>query len=82
LFRSVGDPVLYLSNPKGVDEQIQRDSLDTIKRLNQKHLDVVGDPEIATRINSFELAHSHAAYRAGVDGHFQGIEGDAGNVRR
>jgi hypothetical protein len=57
MFRSVGDPVLYLSNPKGVDEQIQRDSLDTIKRLNQKHLDVVGDPEIATRINSFELAH-------------------------
>ena len=57
LFRSVGDPVLYLSNPKGVDEQIQRDSLDVIRRLNQKHLDVVGDPEIATRINSFELAH-------------------------
>ena len=57
MFRSVGEPVLYLSNPKGVDEQIQRDSLDAIKRLNQKHLDVVGDPEIATRINSFELAH-------------------------
>ncbi len=57
MFRSVGDPVLYLSNPKGVDEQIQRDSLDAIKRLNQKHLDVVGDPEIATRINSYELAH-------------------------
>src|SRR5204862_307811 len=57
LFRSVGDPVLYLSNPKGVDQAIQRDSLDTIKRLNQKHLDVVGDPEIATRINSFEMAY-------------------------
>src|SRR5881397_2091252 len=57
LFRSVGDPVLYLSNPKGVDQQIQRDSLDVIKRLNQKHLDVVGDPEIATRINSFEMAY-------------------------
>src|SRR6266540_3156303 len=57
LFRSVGDPVLYLSNPKGVDQQIQRDSLDSIKRLNQKHLDVVGDPEIATRINSFEMAY-------------------------
>src|SRR5438445_1800621 len=57
LFRSVGDPVLYLSNPKGVDQQIQRDSLDTIKRLNQKHFDVVGDPEISTRINSFEMAY-------------------------
>ena len=57
MFRSVGDPVLYLSNPRGVDDQIQRDTLASIKRLNQKRLDVVGDPEIATRINSFELAH-------------------------
>ena len=57
LFRSGGDPVLYLSNPPGVDEQVQRDSLDAIKRLNQKHLDVVGDPEIATRINAYELAY-------------------------
>jgi len=57
MFRSVGDPVLYLSNPKGVDKKIQDDSLATIKKLNQRHLDVVGDPEIATRINSFELAH-------------------------
>jgi len=56
MFRSVGDPVLHLSNPKGVDEQIQRDSLDAIKLLNQKHLDVVGDPEIAARINAYELA--------------------------
>jgi len=36
---------------------MQRDSLDAIKRLNQKHLDIVGDPEIATRINSFEMAY-------------------------
>jgi hypothetical protein len=57
MFRSVGDPVLYLSNPKGMDEQVQRDSLDTIKKLNQKRLDLVGDPEIATRINSFEMAY-------------------------
>src|SRR5256886_741555 len=57
LFRSSGDPVLYLSNPKGVDQQMQRDSLDAIKNLNQKHLDVVGDPEIATRINAFEMAY-------------------------
>lgn len=57
MFRSVGDPVLYLSNPKGVDGKIQGDTLDTIKRLNEGRMDVVGDPEIATRINSFELAH-------------------------
>lgn len=56
MFRSVGDPVLYLSNPPGVDDSIQRATLASIKRLNQQHLDVVGDPEIATRINSYELA--------------------------
>jgi hypothetical protein len=56
-FRGSGDPVLYLSNPRGVDNQIQRDSLDTLGRLNQSHLGAVGDPEIATRINSFEMAY-------------------------
>jgi len=57
LFRNVGDPVLYLSNPNGVDKELQRDTLDTVNKLNKKHLDVVGDPEIATRINSFEMAY-------------------------
>ncbi len=55
-FRNVGDPVLYLSNPRGVDDTLQRDSLDTINKLNKMRLDVTGDPEIATRINSFETA--------------------------
>jgi hypothetical protein len=62
-FRGSGDPVLYLSNPAGVDNQLQRDSLDMIKRLNEERLQTVGDPEIATRINSFEMAYrmqSHA----------------------
>lgn len=57
LFRNQGEPILYLSNPKGIDAEIQRDSLDTIKELNQKHLDALGDPEIATRINSYEMAY-------------------------
>ena len=57
MFRSSGDPVLYLSNPKGVDAAIQRDSLDTIRRVNQSHLGVMGDPEIATRINAYEMAY-------------------------
>jgi len=57
MFRNVGDPVMYLSNPKGIDRQVQRDSLDVIDRLNQEHLDLMGDPEIATRINSFEMAY-------------------------
>jgi len=55
-FRNIGDPVLYLSNLRGVDEKLQRDSLDTINKLNRMRLDVTGDPEIATRINSFEMA--------------------------
>jgi hypothetical protein len=55
-FRTSGDPVLYLSNPRGVDEQVQRDSLDAVRKLNQLQLERVGDPEIATRINSYEMA--------------------------
>jgi hypothetical protein len=56
-FRGSGDPVLYLSNPAGIDGETQKESLETLKSLNQKRLDVVGDPEIATRINSFEMAY-------------------------
>jgi hypothetical protein len=56
-FRSAGDPVLYLSNPPGVDRELQRDSLDALKKLNTMHLDSTHDPEIATRINSFEMAY-------------------------
>src|SRR5438045_4946734 len=55
MFRNQGEPILYLSNPKGVDAEMQRDSLDTLRRLNQTRLGVAGDPEIATRINSFEM---------------------------
>ncbi|PQO45985.1 DUF1501 domain-containing protein [Blastopirellula marina] len=55
--RNVGDPVLYLSNPQGIDAKVQRDSLDAINELNQMRLHTTGDPEIATRINSFEMAY-------------------------
>jgi len=55
-FRSGGDPVLYLSNPPGVDRELQRDSLDALQQLNQMRAGITGDPEIATRINSFEMA--------------------------
>ncbi|MDZ4782886.1 MAG: DUF1501 domain-containing protein [Planctomycetia bacterium] len=55
-FRGEGDPILYLSSPAGIDRQMQRDSLDTLARLNRRHLEVTGDPEVATRINSFEMA--------------------------
>lgn len=56
-FRSAGDPVLYLSSPPGVDNRLQRDSLDTLRQLNSMRLEVKGDPEIATRINSYEVAY-------------------------
>ncbi len=55
--RSEGDPILFLSNPPGIDEGVQRDSLDTLARLNQQRLDVVGDPEIAARMSAFEMAY-------------------------
>jgi hypothetical protein len=56
-FRKTGDPVLFLSNPAGINDKMQRQTLDLIKELNEKHLGRAGDPEIATRINSFEMAY-------------------------
>lgn len=56
-FRSAGDPMLYLSNPQGVDAETQRASLDTLNRLNELSLQAVGDPEIAARIQSYEMAY-------------------------
>ncbi len=54
--RSQGDPVLFLSNPDGMDAAKRRQSLDALKELNQLQLDNVGDPEIQTRIAQYELA--------------------------
>lgn len=56
-FRSQGDPVLFLTNPEGVSEQARRESLDLLKKLNEEHLTSNGDPEIATRIASYEMAY-------------------------
>jgi len=55
-FRESGDPILHVSNPKGYDDQAQRESLDLIKRMNQRQFEEVGDPEIETRINAYEMA--------------------------
>jgi hypothetical protein len=54
--RNQGDPILDISSPPGVDAKLQRDSLDLIGALNRQQLDLVGDPEIATRIGSYEMA--------------------------
>jgi hypothetical protein len=56
-FRSQGDPVLFVSNPKGIPPQVRRDSLDAIGDLNRQHLSQAQDPEIATRIAQYELAY-------------------------
>jgi hypothetical protein len=55
-FRSTGEPVLYLSNPRGVDASTRRRMLDDLSRLNQERLHETGDPEVATRIAQYELA--------------------------
>ncbi len=55
-FRDQGDPILHVSNPAGYDTQAQRDSLDLIRELNEQRLGLVGDPEISTRINAYEMA--------------------------
>jgi hypothetical protein len=55
-FRSSGDPVLYLSNPPGLDAAARRDQLDTMGDLNRHQLDRQIDPEIETRIAQYEMA--------------------------
>ncbi len=55
-FRNSGDPVLYLSDPKGINRRMRRDMLDEIAKLNRKDRQVVGDPEIDARISQYEMA--------------------------
>jgi hypothetical protein len=55
--RSQGDPVMFLSNPAGMDRAGRRRSLDALQSLNRLHLSAVGDPEILTRISQFEMAY-------------------------
>ena len=55
-FQSAGDPVLFLSNPTGVDASVRRRMLDAVGELNRKHRSEIGDPEIQTTIAQQELA--------------------------
>ena len=48
---------LLLSNPKGISPDVRRESLTTLRKLNEAHLDSVGDPEVATRIASYQMAY-------------------------
>jgi hypothetical protein len=54
--RNQGDPILDVSSPPGVDARLQRDTLDLVGALNRRRLATEGDPEIATRIASYEMA--------------------------
>jgi hypothetical protein len=54
--RSKGDPVLYVSNPKGVNADRQRDVVDAVEALNRMQNSVVDDPEVATRVAQYEMA--------------------------
>jgi hypothetical protein len=55
-FQTSGDPVLFLSNPKGVDAEVRRRMLDALGEVNHKHFGEVGDPEIQTTISQQEMA--------------------------
>jgi Protein of unknown function (DUF1501) len=55
-FRSSGDPVLYLSDAPGIDRTTRRRMLDAVIKLNRKHSEAYGDPEIETRISQYEMA--------------------------
>jgi len=54
--RTTGEPILYVNNPNGMDRDVRRESLDTLKRLNQAELKQFGDPETLTRIEQYDLA--------------------------
>ena len=54
--RSKGDPILYTSDPKGMDRQMRRQSLNTLQRLNELQAREMGHPETLTRIAQYELA--------------------------
>ena len=54
--RTVGDPILYVSDPKGMDRADRRRTLDALRQLNEYELKEFGDPETLTRISQYELA--------------------------
>ena len=54
--RNQGDAILNVANPHGIDEALQRRTLDAVRRLNEENLEGIGDPEIATRIQAYEMA--------------------------
>ena len=56
-FRNAGDPILNVGQPDGADDRLAADTLGVVGALNRARLAADGDPEIATRIASYEMAH-------------------------
>jgi hypothetical protein len=81
-FRSGPEPILYLSNPEGVTAQQQRAELDVLRDLNQERLKKTGDVEIAVAHRVLRTRLPHAIRRARPHRFFEGIRGDARDVRR
>jgi hypothetical protein len=54
--RSEGDPVLFLSDPEGMDRELKRKTIDAINQVNRKHYETFQDPETLTRIAQYEMA--------------------------
>jgi hypothetical protein len=55
--RSEGDPVLYVSNPDGMDRKMRRKAIDAINKINEQQFEEMGDPETTTRISQYEMAY-------------------------
>src|SRR5690606_29844363 len=51
---SVGDPVLHIQNPPGVNGQVQQNTIEAVNRLNREQFAAVSDPEVITRISQYE----------------------------
>jgi hypothetical protein len=55
--RSAGDPVLYLTDPNGVDREVRRNMLDAVNAINRQTYEEIGDPETHARIAQYEMAY-------------------------
>ena len=76
-FQKRGDAINFVSNPEGMKKETRRRILDTVRDLNQEHLDVAGDPEITTRISQYELAYKMQASVPGL----MDLDGEAAAIR-
>src|SRR5690554_1034556 len=55
--RSEGDPILFVSNPHGMDSDLRKSTIDAINNINEQEYQEMGDPETLTRISQYEMAY-------------------------